>query len=673
MKLPVKDLPALPVWLPAAGESDEYVEIRLNSVLKKSKQYSIRISCDTDYNILLDGKLCGFGRYSDYPQILVWDEYSFENTEANDLTLIFWHSGVDSQTHKAGPAYAVFAFFEDGVLIESSGADTEIRLYAGYHHHRKMIITGQMGAGFACDSVSVPDEFVKAAIQGLSFDTVRPRPNRRLSLGDAIECRVVKNGEFVPCDGADAAERMTACDKARGAGQWYLYDIGREEVGFPEISFDLPECPDIGLVCDFGWGEHIVDGMCRVAIGSRRFTSEFTAGRGSNRFFPALRRLGCRYMQLFIPGKALNVRVIFHPVIYPVDSVKTKLEGLRLRIYDTAVHTLRLCMHEHYEDCPWREQALYTLDSRNQMLAGYKAFKDGNREMVRASLDLISRGERPDGLLMLCYPAGLDLPIPFYTLAYFLQFREYLDFSGDTEFAEEKICFLEKLMQTILSRRIRQGLYAGLCPRYPDSRRIWNFYEWSETMEGKKYKYDEENPPCEAPFNAMLVMALDSLAAIYKYIGQDAQAAAQKELADEVSAAVERVFRLYDGLYRSFTDREDAKLSVLTLALCLLSGSSHGVIPTEKALSIIADNAGFDTIPATLSMACWRYDTLLVFNREKFAPVILSEIDRDCSYMLDRGATTFWETIKGDSDFSNAGSLCHGWSAMSAYYYSILI
>lgn len=31
-------------------------------------------------------------------------------------------------------------------------------------------------------------------------------------------------------------------------------------------------------------------------------------------------------------------------------------------------------MHEHYEDYPWREQALYAFDSRNQALYGYYAF-----------------------------------------------------------------------------------------------------------------------------------------------------------------------------------------------------------------------------------------------------------------------------------------------------------
>ena len=35
--------------------------------------------------------------------------------------------------------------------------------------------------------------------------------------------------------------------------------------------------------------------------------------------------------------------------------------------------------------------------------------------------------------------------------------------------------------------------------------------------------------------------------------------------------------------------------------------------------------------------------------------------------MVFAGATTFWETEKGAADFDNAGSLCHGWSALPIY------
>lgn len=94
-------------------------------------------------------------------------------------------------------------------------------------------------------------------------------------------------------------------------------------------------------------------------------------------------------------------------------------------------------------------------------------------------------------------------------------------------------------------------------------------------------------------------------------------------------------------------------------------------------LEVVANNggaiAGVEVIPATLSMACFRYDALLRSDAERFGDTILDEIDRDGEYMLSQGATTFWETLKGAADFGGAGSLCHGWSAMAAYYYDVLL
>ena len=40
--------------------------------------------------------------------------------------------------------------------------------------------------------------------------------------------------------------------------------------------------------------------------------------------------------------------------------------------------------------------------------------------------------------------------------------------------------------------------------------------------------------------------------------------------------------------------------------------------------------------------------------------------------MLLRGATSFWETEKGEEDFDGAGSLCHGWSAVACYVLDLL-
>lgn len=37
--------------------------------------------------------------------------------------------------------------------------------------------------------------------------------------------------------------------------------------------------------------------------------------------------------------------------------------------------------------------------------------------------------------------------------------------------------------------------------------------------------------------------------------------------------------------------------------------------------------------------------------------------------MLFSGATSYWETENGEADFNDAGSLCHGWSAVGCYVF----
>ena len=126
------------------------------------------------------------------------------------------------------------------------------------------------------------------------------------------------------------------------------------------------------------------------------------------------------------------------PQVYETEVRPVKIEDeLDRRIYDTCINTLNLCMMEHYVDCPWREQALYTFDSRNQMLCGYYAFKDKNKDYARANLKLIGEDKREDNLLSICYPCGVELAIPSFSLYYLVSVREYTEYTGDISLATE--------------------------------------------------------------------------------------------------------------------------------------------------------------------------------------------------------------------------------------------
>ena len=62
----------------------------------------------------------------------------------------------------------------------------------------------------------------------------------------------------------------------------------------------------------------------------------------------------------------------------------------------------------------------------------------------------------------------------------------------------------------------------------------------------------------------------------------------------------------------------------------------------------------------------------LNIDKNRYADFVLGDIDAKYGYMLQAGATSFWETLSGEKDFGGAGSLCHGWSAMPIYYYHLL-
>ena len=74
-------------------------------------------------------------------------------------------------------------------------------------------------------------------------------------------------------------------------------------------------------------------------------------------------------------------------------------------------------------------------------------------------------------------------------------------------------------------------------------------------------------------------------------------------------------------------------------------------------------------IDCTLSLKLIKYNAMLKADFDKYRDVVLSEIRKEYSYMLDCGATAAWETIDGASAFHNAGSLCHGWSAVPIHFY----
>ena len=690
------------IWLSTDSIADEYADF-INTFDATGKAL-LRISSDSNYTVYINGRLAAFGQYADYPDYKIYDEIDISDftTDGENLIAVrVWYYGENTQTYVKGEAGLIYEIISGGKTVSFSDTHVLSRRSRDYISGVRHMISGQLGFSYHCDLKGQSDWYLpngerdgflpSRVVSGISKD-LNIRPIEKLILKNRSFSNIVMQGVFeypetrtntqtdmqraytsfrFPHEIGSGATDFTApftfkADK--GENIFFIVDLGAETAGFLDFDITVPcECD-----MEVGYGEHLKDGRCRTSI--RDFTADFKLKAGKNVFLNTFRRFGCRYIQFFIHSNEATVSYAgLRPTVYPVTPKKPECSNiLRSTLYEVCENTLLQCMHEHYEDCPWREQALYTMDSRNQMLCGYYCF--GEYRFPRAALKLISKGLRPDGILSLCYPAGLDFPIPSFSLMYFIQMREYIDYSKDTTLASECFSVLERLMSTFLNKINPEGLCENFYGKdengnYP----YWNFYEWSDTMSGA---FGSKELSLEAPLNADLSLALQSFSLICSYLNKPEDAEKYKKAADRLNKAVAKKFYCEKTkLFASFDNRCKDVYSVLTNSLCLLCGAADG-LDISVILDILAHNGGnipgIKIVPNTLSMNSFRFDALLKTDREKYSKIILDEIDRDYLYMLRNGATSFWETIVGDYDFGYAGSLCHGWSALPIYYYEIL-
>ena len=583
------------------------------------------ICAEMDYVLYVNGKLAGFGQFAGYPQHKYYDELDITDLceeGENTFTLTVRYEGVNSHTHITDGAGVIFSLCVDGNTVTYSHEGTMGGYDNRYVQNVTRKITGQIG--YACD-MRVGDYICDIACAQVEKSyNLMPRPVKKTVVEDFVEGKLI--------------------DKNKN-----LYDIGRETAGYLCVKFKAEK----SVTAKITYGQHIVDGGVRYIIGDRDFSLDFEMPEGTHEFCQYFTRISCRYLQAILPEGVTILSIGVMPYIYPLNETPLKLDNaLDQKIYDTCVRTLRLCMNMHYEDTPWREQALYVLDSRNQMLCGYHTFAE--TEFQRANLELIAKGARDDGMLELTYPSKDTPAIPFFSVMYPVEVYEYIKHTGDKSILDSTMPTMLKIMQNFKDRIEDNGLIKSLEAPY------WNFYEWTNGSADAiptqlAYKY--------VPYYHLIL----NCAFVYsgKMFGKMCDMAGVEFDCDfeSIKAAINKeFFDATDGNFVLRTDDRSIK-SQLGNSFALLIG-----LGDERTVKAIKDDESL--IETSLSMLVYKYDALLAANPNN-KEFILNEIREQYGFMLDQGATSFWETIKGEADFSNAGSLCHGWSALPAYYYHL--
>lgn len=675
------------IWTKEYSGPNQYILAHQAFTAAELEKTILFISADAQYSAYVNGVLVGFGQYPDLPDYKVYDEIDISGCLKNGRNLIeisAYCPVTESSVYRPGRPALIFEINANGKIIAVSDADTVVAHDPCYKSGEVDLISKQMGYSFEYDACAAMPVFEKPDI----FDHTRSfhaRPIKRPVLQDRADATVVSQGlywEGLACD--TIGKRMQYASMAfrenegmtglaaqpafpngtirykteDGDGIWIVADLHKETVGLLDLTLTVPCACEVLI----GWGEHTDDLRVRTYVGGRNFAARFHAKAGLNQFTHLFRRCGLRFVQLFIASHEAEIEYIgVRPVSYPLCELPSfhTADGLHSRIYDVCRDTLSACLHEHYEDCPWREQALYAMDSRNQMLCGYYAF--GEYDMPRESLRLLALSLRDDGLLELCAPARVPITIPSFSAIFILTLEEYLMYSGDETFVCETLPAACTIVDGMLSRRAEYGLI----PAYSGDA-YWNFYEWRQGLDGsEKSLCVGDALRFDAPLNMLAAEAASRIAHMLDLMNMPGAKSYRTE-AERLRIDTDQHFRDPEtGLYYTYRNEQGCHhISELANALAVYCG----VCPAENEDAVLQCLADEKLSPISLSYSIFLFEALLKKGK-RYARKAFGRIARVWGDMLMRGATAFWETENGGWDFDRAGSLCHAWSAVPLYLY----
>lgn len=665
------------IWKNNDFESvNQFACFRQTFILSETKSEQLYISCDTNYCVWINGSFVSTGQYLAYPNNKFYDKLNITpycRKGENLICVLVYYQGIDTSCYKKGSPGLIYTIKTSSGFI--SNQDTIAGTATGYIEGEHPMITGQLGPSVSYDATKsnpwITEEYIPGSdwckainlpYSDLFPENINKRPVKKLDLTELSLSKLIAGGTFIynEPENVSIAKRMqTAAFSAKLVNDlslhieedntYLIFDLGKETSGYFELDM---ECGS-DAIFDIAYGEHLDDLRVRSYVGNRNFAFSYHACKGKNKFTNYFRRIACRYIEICIRNadKPIDINYIgLRKAIYPVKEIPfTGLtDNLDKLIYKTSIYTLKQCMHEHYEDSPWREQSLYAVDSRNQALFGYAAF--GNYKFAKASIQLLESSLREDGYLDICAPSEVNITIPSFSIMWIVFATEYIIYSHDSTYGKQVLKTAMKMFKIHFNNIIN-----GLLPT-PQEPKYWNFYDWATGLMGFDAKYD-----CDVMLQLYLALAIKHSIDLCDIVGDKTNKKTLSYKYSEIKKAINNTFFDKDKkLYRTAINHDH--FCELAQALAVLSGVAENPNYLRKILS-----EKNNLIPFSLSSSLYKYQVLL--QDKKYNDIVLDEIREIWGGMLLEGATTFFETRNGADDFEFAGSLCHGWSAVPVYVY----
>ena len=441
-----------------------------------------------------------------------------------------------------------------------------------------------------------------------------------------------------------------------GESATVVLDFGREYIGHLRVEFETEN----GTILDAGYDERLKENgvpayyLCNPFVNS---ADRCRVGAGRHRF-DGFHERGGRYLQLMFRGRPGRVRI--HRVEILQKTADTRTVGdfrcddaLYNWVWQTGIETVRACTTDGWTDCPWRERGMYIGDVLVAALATRKFA--GDWRMESWAIRLWARAQLPDGQLPDVVPSERTA-LSDYTLIWVILLRNYWSATGDVGLVRE----VWDNVGRVFGCAVWKAGLGGLWETHPE---CVLFVDWGAAPDEKR--------GVNGVLNAFRFRALQCAAELAEAIGLQDEAQAYAAEAETVQTAFHDV--LWDDLRQRFaacwidgrlSDAPSSHVNTLVLAYGLAHGSRQaGVLAYLR--QEIRHNARCQEGHLELYFLTFLLQGLYRVGESGLAEAVIRD---HYSLMQERGAWTFWETLK--NGLAERDSLCHAWSAGPLIFFS---
>lgn len=318
-------------------------------------------------------------------------------------------------------------------------------------------------------------------------------------------------------------------------------------------------------------------------------------------------------------------------------------------MWDVSVRTLRRCVRETFEDCPYYEQLQYAMDARAQAL--FMLYISGDDRLARKAIRDFALAVRADGLLPSRTPSYSPQVIPGFSLYWILMLHDHYMMVGDREHARRYLGQVDGILG-FFERLVRHdGLLGSLEPPY------WGFVDWTEQWRESRGVPGPPSDTAGSILSLLYAVALGRAADLAHACGRGDTAAEYRERARACrDAVIELCTDPLTGLVADMPGQGAASEHAQVWAV--ISGAVTG----EGAKTLLRSmQTHVDLAKGSYAMALYLLEALRLSGMAEsmdFTP---------WHEMLDLDLTTWME------DPVSQRSDCHAWGALPLYHYPAML